>query len=195
MSDTDNVSDTDKKLGAAPYVIGGLSFIPLIGILFGIAAIVWGLVTKRKGGKTLALVGAGGIAFTFVIYGGLFYFGAIQRGGVYDDLRGKLAQHQLNQLVQSIEFYKVTHGSYPASLEQLQEALGKNSPVFVHDPTDIKLGTGPRYFHYERVGTDQYYLRSVGQDGQPFTPDDIVPEVNVDVAAKLGLLIDPPPRR
>jgi type II secretory pathway pseudopilin PulG len=190
------MSDTDKKLGAGAFVVGGLSFIPLFGVLFGIIAIVWGLVSQKKGGKALALVGAGGIAFTVVAYGALFYFGTIQRGGIYDDLRRKLAQRQLGQLVQSIEFYKVANGEYPTSLQQLQEAVrkNKNTTIFIHDPTDVNIAAGPRYLYYERVGTDRYYLRSVGPDGQPFTADDIVPQVNDALLPKLGLLIAPPIR-
>jgi len=193
MSDTDK-NDSDKKLGAGAFVLGGLSFIPLFGVLFGIVAVVWGLVSQKKGGKALALVGAGGIAFTVVAYGGLFYFGMIHRGGVYDELRGKLAQQQLGQLVQSIEFYKVAKGDYPVSLQQLQKTVGNKTTIFIHDPTDLNFTTGPRNFYYERVGTDRYYLRSVGPDGQPFTADDIVPQVNDALLPKLGLLIVPPAR-
>jgi hypothetical protein len=188
------MSDNDRKLGAGAFVVGGLSFIPLIGVLFGIAAIVWGLVSRKKGSKALALVGASGIAFTVALYGGLFYFGWVQRGGIYDELRARLAQDQLNRLVHSIEFYKTTHDEYPSSLEQLNEAVGKNTAIFVHDPTDMGSDLKPRYFHYERVGTDKYYLRSVGPDGQPFTSDDIVPQVNDALLPKLGLLIAPPTR-
>jgi hypothetical protein len=60
--------------------------------------------------------------------------------------------------------------------------------VTVFDPTDVKLGGGGRYFHYERVGTDHYYLRSVGPDGQPFTGDDILPNVEVKPGSKVGVL-------
>ncbi|MGO9446630.1 MAG: hypothetical protein ACLPXB_17930, partial [Thiobacillaceae bacterium] len=118
-----NGSANSEKLGTFPFVIGGMSFVPLVGVLFGIIAIVWGLVTKKLGGKRLAAIGAGGIGFTIVIYGALFYFGFAQRGGVYDDLRTKLAQTTINSLVQSIEFYKLQHGRYPESLKALQDSL------------------------------------------------------------------------
>jgi hypothetical protein len=57
-----NEEQKQEKLGAFPYVIGGLSFIPMLGVLFGVIAIIWGLVTKKLGGKKLAIVGACGIA-------------------------------------------------------------------------------------------------------------------------------------
>jgi hypothetical protein len=184
------MNSSETRLGALPYVIGGLSFIPLVGIPFGLAAVIWGLATKKSGGGLLALIGSGGIAFTVLLYGGLFYFGIMQRGGIYDDLRRQMAQSQLNSLVPAIEFYKVGRGVYPESLKHLQDSLPKDSMVFVFDAADFKAWSPPRYFYYERVGTDHYYLRGVGPDGLPFTADDVVPQVDPAIAGKIGLLVD-----
>ncbi|RYG97371.1 MAG: hypothetical protein EON58_09920 [Alphaproteobacteria bacterium] len=60
-------STSQEKLGTFPRVIGGMSYIPLLGVPFGIIAIIWGLVTKKLGGKRLAAIGAGGIAVTVVL--------------------------------------------------------------------------------------------------------------------------------
>ncbi|GMW07611.1 MAG: type II secretion system protein G [Gammaproteobacteria bacterium] len=188
MATTD--SNDTPRLGTAAYVIGGMSFIPLIGVLFGIAAIVWGLVTKKLGGKRLAAIGAGGIAFTLVLYGALFYFGFAQRGGVYDELRVQLAQGTINSLVPSIEFYKTQNGKYPESLKVLQDSLPKEGFVSVFDPSALDLGAQPRYFFYQRVGEDHYYLRGLGADGKPFTPDDIVPQFPAVPGSKSGLLVE-----
>lgn len=188
---TSAIDTATEKLGRFPYVLGGMSFIPLIGIIFGIIAIIWGLVTKKHGGLRLAAIGATGIGFTIILYGGLYYFAFMQRGGIYDDLRTKLAQSEINSLVQSIEFYKVQHGSYPKSLKVLQESLSKDSyaSVFAFDPTNVKPGGKPRYFFYKRVGRNHYYLRGLGPDGQPFTPDDIVPQISPRPGGKVGLLL------
>jgi hypothetical protein len=192
MSVSTDANQKERKLGTFPFVLGGMSFIPLLGILFGIAALTWGLVTKRAGGKKLALIGAGGIGFTFVLYGGLFYFGFVQRGGVYDHLRDQMAQSMLNSLVPAIEYYKVEHGSYPESLEELRKSLPKNSFIFVADPRNVGFGRTPENYYYKRVGDNHYYLRGVGQSGKPFGPDDIVPQVDRASLSKLGLLIEPP---
>ncbi len=182
------------KLGGFPYVIGGLSYIPLIGILFGGIAIVWGLATRKSGGRRLATIGTGGILFTLLLYSALFYFGFAQRGGVYDDLRSKLAASTLTSLVQAVEVYKLQNGRYPDSLETLRKSLPKGSFVSVFDPTDVRLGGASRYFYYEVVDADHYYLLSVGPDGKPFTSDDIVPSVEVKSGGKLGLLIKRVPK-
>jgi hypothetical protein len=185
------VADTDQeRLGAIPYLVAGMSFIPLIGVLFGLVAIVWGLVTPKRGGKRIAAIGSGGIAFTIVLYGALFYFVFAQRGGIYDELRTKLAQSSINSLVPMIEFYKIQNGKYPESLEALRASLPKDTFAMVFDPSvPSGLEARPRYFFYERVGDDHYYLRGLGADGQPFTADDIVPQVPSAPDSKLGLII------
>jgi hypothetical protein len=180
----------NEKLGSSAFLIAGLSFIPLLGIPFGIAALIWGITTKKVGGKKLALLGGAGVLVTFILYGSLFYFGFVKRGGVYDGLRTRSAQNNLNTLVEAVEFYRVQHGTYPASLDSLQESLPKNSMVFIDDPTDVRFGGEPRHFYYQTVGTNHYYLRGVGSDGVPFTPDDILPQVQLTPGSKLGLLID-----
>ena len=178
-----------QKLGVFPYIIGGLAYIPLIGVPFGIIAIIWGFVTKKIGGKILAFVGAGGIALTGLLYSGIYYFGFIQRSGVYDELRIELAKSTITSLVQAVEFYKTQNGTYPASLELLHKSLPEGSMVFVFDPTDVGMNSESRYFYYRLVDDDHYYLLGVGADGVPFTSDDIHPNVEVGPNSKVGLLI------
>jgi hypothetical protein len=86
------VSDTKEKIGGLPFVFAGLAFIPLIGVAFGIVVIIMGLAAKKRGGLKVAPIGGIGICFTMVLNGGLFYFGFVRRGGIYDELRGELAQ-------------------------------------------------------------------------------------------------------
>ncbi len=178
----------NEKLGIFPYVIGGVSFIPGIGILFGIIAIIWGLVTKKLGGKKLAIIGACGIGFSIIIYGSLFYFGFVQKGGVYDDLRVQLSKTTITSLVQAIEFYKTQNGQYPESLEALRKSDPENFMVFVHDPAQVQLGDEPRYYHYELKGQSHYYLLGVGPDEQPYTSDDVLPNIEINQNSNVGLL-------
>ena len=194
MASDVGVASRGDRLGAFPFVVGGLSFIPLVGVLFGIAAIAWGLLTKRRGGKVLALMGLAGIGLTMTLYGGLFYFGAVQRGGVYDRLRAKMAQSNLDSLVPAVEFYKLAHGEYPESLEALRSSLPKDSfaALNVSDPRVISGGVFGQPFYYKRVDPNHYYLRGLAPDGKPFSSGALVPQMSAS-AAQLGLLIDPPP--
>jgi hypothetical protein len=183
------VTDENEKLSAGAWVMAGMSFIPLIGLLFAPIAIVYGLVTRRAGGKKLALVGVAGILVTVVLYGGLIYLAVIQRGGIYDDLRLRMAEGTIVDVVRAIEFYKIQNGKYPESLDVLRTSLPENSFVFVFDPTDVNLKSQPRPFHYELVDAEHYYLLGVGSDGQPFTADDLVPRIEPGADSKMGLLI------
>lgn len=166
------------------YAFGCASFVPLLGVVIGIVAIVIGLGSRKKGGRLLALLGAGGIAFSVILYGSLFYFGFVQRGGIYDGLRAQMAQSTINELVPQIEFYRLQHGTYPPSLDALRRASAGQSMLMTFDPSSVI----PRPFYYEPVGNDHYYLRGVGPDGKVFTADDLIPDVDIPVDGRIGLL-------
>ena len=80
------------------------------------------------------------------------------------------SQHFINELVQNIEFYKIQHGAYPDSLEQLDR---RNNFVSIHDP----LFPGKKY-NYQRIG-ERYRLFSAGIDRKPGTEDDLYPTVDM----------------
>lgn len=166
----ENKQENAKEAGCLGYVIGGMSFIPLIGVLFGIIAIIWGFAIKHT---KLKIVGACGIAFTVLLYSALGYFGFVQEGGVYDELRGELTKTQLTSAVQAIEFYKVQNGHYPESLEILQKSLPENSMVFLHDATQVN--TDGKLYYYKLIDESSYHIRSYGRDGLINTADDILP--------------------
>ena len=50
------------------------------------------------GGRTFALAGFGGITCTIILCPALFYFGFVQRGGVYDDLQKQLSETTITSL-------------------------------------------------------------------------------------------------
>ena len=190
MENTENHTHAapQAKIHTAAYVLAAVSLIPLIGLLFGIAALVLSILGWRKrGAKIVALIASLGMLCTIVLYGALFYFGFVQRGGVYDEMRRQLAVNTLSTLVSEIEFYRLQHGAYPESLEQLQKSQ-PNKPILIIDPTGTPFGQ-PRLFYYERSGDAHYYLRSVGNDGEPFTGDDILPDIGQSENGKIGLLM------
>ena len=192
MENTENHTHAapQAKIHTAAYVLAAVSFIPLIGLLFGIAALVLSILGWRKrGAKIVALIASLGMLCTVALYGALFYFGFVQRGGVYDELRQQLAVNNLSTLVSEIEFYRLQHGVYPESLEQLQKSQ-PNKPIFIYDTSNTPLSSEPfRLFYYERSGDTHYYLRSVGNDGEPFTGDDILPDIGQSENGKIGLLM------
>jgi len=190
MSEERNPAQTDKRSGIGAYLIAALSFVPLVGLLFGAITIIWGLLVSKSDGKRLAAIGLAGISFTCIIYGALYYFGEVQRGGVFDDLRTQFTRRNLDSLVPVIEYYKLQRGEYPASLEDLEASLPSQASLLIYDSSRVNDGPTLRRFFYERVGTDHYYLRSTGPDRVPFSSDDIVPSLTQSEAAKTGLLLE-----
>jgi hypothetical protein len=141
----------------------------------------------------LVLAGVAGILFTIVLYGSLFYFGFIQRGGAYDKMRGQMAVSMLNGTVREIEFYKMTHGHYPTDLKEIASTDKQGMPVGIDPLLAFRIGSksaNNTYFYYElnSEGT-HYFLRSVGPDGIPFTSDDILPSIPESERMKTGLLL------
>jgi type II secretion system (T2SS) protein G len=177
-----------QTVGWLAYAIGGASFIPLIGVVFGIIAIVWGILRRVR---SLIVLGVGGILFTIVLYSALFYFGFYQRGGIFDKLRSYMAVTMLNSAVKEVEYYKLQHGHYPNSLRDLVSKDPNNSSTFI-DPTFVeRKGTNDSCFFYEldASGTS-YFLRSVGPDGIPFTADDILPTISEEERKHTGLKLE-----
>ena len=60
----------------------------------------------------------------------------------------------------------------------------------MYDTSTTPLSSEPlRLFYYERSGDTHYYLRSVGNDGEAFTADDILPNIEQTQNSKIGLLL------
>ena len=96
----------------------------------------------------------------------------------------QLSQTQLNTVFKNVEFYKIQHGDYPDSLQQIDDL--KNdlwlSDALPHKGSRLK----PGHYYYEKTG-DKYWLFSVGDDGRPFTADDVYPTMNPADSTKFGL--------
>lgn len=151
-----------KNRTVAGWVFGGLSFLPLFGVVFGIVAIVIGAVKKVKGPIFL---GIGGILFTILIYGGLFYFGFVANKGIFAELKVKLVSQELNSLAGQIALYKNKNGKLPEKLGDLGNPTEEN-PIIIFDPwmNNIKYTPSP---------DGKFRLESAGPDKEFGTSDDI----------------------
>lgn len=200
-----------NKLGVFPYIVGSISFsslagfllfgyaVPyifgLLGIFFGLIVIIWGLVTKKVGGKWLSAIGTVGIFITviiFIFFHNNWYFKYIiyKELGEFDRLLIKERKSSINKLVSEIEIYHTQKGHYPTSLEAYAKSFSRNSKVWwIYDPPYSMTNSGPRYYYYELLDETHYYLLGVGPDGIPFTSDDIVPGEPYGLKGKTGLVI------
>ncbi|HEY1544162.1 MAG TPA: hypothetical protein VGG01_17290 [Xanthobacteraceae bacterium] len=153
---------TNGRPSTAGYVFGGLSFIPAVGVIFAIVAIVIGAVKRDN---KVAFLGVGGIAFSVVLYTALFYFGFVATVGPYAALKIKLAERLMRDDAGRIALYKLRHGHLPATLAEIPE--GRDNAFLAFDPWLKPLAY--------RVNPDgSFELRSAGPDGKFNTADDIV---------------------
>jgi hypothetical protein len=199
MSGAIDSAASPRKLGILAYVLAGLSVLPVIGVAIGAIAITWGLNTRKAHGKRLATFAVLGVALSVGLSAALYrevgdygLLRQLQRLDTFDLMRAGIARSALDRLVFAIEFYKVQHGRYPETLDELSASVPQDVQIIVIDPMTVRVGKVPANFFYRRVDSEHYYLRSVGPDGIPFTADDIVPGIEVTPGSKLGLLKKPP---
>lgn len=152
-----------NKESKIPYVLGGVSFIPLIGIPFGLVAIFWGLLIKKKGPL---LLGTAGILTSVVLYGSLFYFGFKANYGPYHRMKNDLTKQLLTQTRGQILIYKEKNNSLPNTLDELGDPSEETFFV-TFDPWMNKL-------EYKVNQDGSFELRSYGPDGIPYNEDDIL---------------------
>lgn len=164
-----------------PYWIGFFCIVPLIGAILGIVMIIRGM-SKYKD-RLFAIIGALGITWTILLYSILFYtsknFGAFTKGWE------SLSQTQLNELMKSVESYKLQHGKYP---DNLQDLLKDDKSIVIFDAIQTGRGNRDIYYQYEKKG-EGYVLFSAGLDGIPHTADDLYPDTTNSKA--LGMAATP----
>jgi len=161
-----------KKAPTGLIILGGLSFIPFIGILFGAISILISLTDFGRF-RIMFILGLSGIIFSIIIYSAIYYFGFIKRGGTYDELRVEMNQILLKEIDNDIVKYKSKYGFYPNDLKSL---LKENGNLNLKDPiiNVIKNYKGDSLFYYKTTPSE-FMLFSIGFDGKPFTKDDIYP--------------------
>ncbi len=183
----DNETNPQKGLGCFPYIIACLSFIPLLGVPVGIIMIIYGLIKWSQSGGKLALIGLGGICFTIVLYGTLFYNLFKKDGGMFEDLKTQMAQSNLLLAIKELEYYKVQHGSYPEKLSELRQGKPTINQPLLREPYFEFGNMDLPYFCYELINEgNNYYLYSRGPDQIKDTTDDVFPLVSQGEAEKIG---------
>lgn len=163
-----------------PYLLGLLCLIPLVGAFVGLGLLLYGLIKYKD--KWLSIIGAAGILFTVLVYGSLFY--AMKNASIFKKGFADISQMQLNSLTKNIEFYKLQHGQYPDSLQQL---LDDDKLAPITDAIQLNQRRENSNYNYQRIA-DKYMLFSSGQDGIPNTQDDLFPHVAVNDSTKIGLI-------
>jgi len=171
-------SDEAKARRIAPW--GFLGLMPNFGVIAGLVLLYQGIIRFKS--RLLIIIGVADILFTIV-------FWAAMRHWVFNSpsivrMEKQLSQGQLNTIFKNVELYKIQHGDYPDSLQQIED-LRKD--LWISDALPRKGSRlKPDHYYYQKTG-DKYWLFSVGEDGEPFTADDIYPTMNPADSTKFGL--------
>ncbi len=175
--------ETKKKAPIGLIIFSLLSFIPLIGIVFGIVSIIIGLTNFRRL-KLISILGASGIAVSILIFSYQFFvLHNMEKNGEIDRVRKQTTEMFLNNLSNEIASYKLKNGSYPDSLEQISkmnhsivitDMFSDNIKSKFDEQNEAKMKKKSSNYFY-KLEKDSFVLFSVGKDGKPFTKDDIFP--------------------
>ena len=61
-----------EGIGPLPYMVAALSFMPVLGVITGPIALIWGITTLKRGGKPVAVIGAVGFLSQSLFFSFLF---------------------------------------------------------------------------------------------------------------------------
>jgi hypothetical protein len=184
-----------RTKGAGPlYVLAGMAFIPLLGILLGAIGLTWGLVSSRPRALRAGIIAGAGAMLNLVGLIVLSIFIARGDEDLYASARETATRRDLLTLVREIEEYHEENDEYPPSLTALQTRPAVFRTINIYDQTAGVLT--PRVYSYERSRDGSNYdLFSRGVDGEPGTPDDIRPALPDSLAARAGYRPATPPER
>jgi len=179
-------SEVENKHGTGAFVLSGLSFIPLVGVIFGGICIINAIVSRKSNSIKLGLIGLAGIMFTVIIYGVLLP--TIFKNSDFTKQFEVHAIDTMTTLVRNIEYFKLQNNRYPKSIKELRTNLKEGEMVLTFDMSGpIDLGKKAREFHYELINNEKNYLLfGVGVDAKPFTEDDIYPLIDTKKDKNIG---------
>lgn len=151
------------------YLWGFVGIIPGFGILAGIILAIRGYFYTKD--KFLVLIGFIAIVVSLIsylcLYNYLIHDKDIQR------VFARESKTNINKLAMEIEFYKDQKGQFPGDLEKL---LLFNRYANTLDVLQAyRSGKHPLYYYKNME--DKYLVFSAGLDGEPYTADDIYPDI------------------
>ena len=104
-----NPKNVSKEMNKPSYLLGLLGFIPLVGFFVGIGLTLYGLIKYKD--KKLVIIGVFCMLFTVFVYSFMIF--GLDKFSKVKESWAELSQHQINELVKDVEYYKLQNGKYP----------------------------------------------------------------------------------
>jgi hypothetical protein len=175
------------EISGLEYGLGWSSFIPVLGLFLGLGAIVAGANKLKSGGAkliTLALLGIllGTVGSLVLVQQLIFH--RFSTSAVGKDIHQTMAKNYLKQTVMALEYYKLVHGAYPNTLDEVKgEGI-----YFLHDGSaGTEIGNIHQLHAYALQPDGLHYrLMDTGPDGITGTADDIAPVMSPEELERTG---------
>jgi len=176
---TGGPTEMSSDLTLPQLLVAGMGFLPLLGLPFALFAITWGLFIRKRRGAKLVIIGAAGPILSFAISLGFvaFVIPMIFYGPSDKERAAKFLAPRLMGMGYEIEAFRRASGRYPAKLNEMAQSPRYLLAYDFFQPTQVVKGYAKQpTFYYQRLSDPPgYYLFSVGDDGKPFTADDVLP--------------------
>ncbi len=178
--DVNSEKEYEEPVGCLGFAVGLLSFIPGLGLVFGLVGLVWGFKVNNLLLKWTAIVS---IVLNVLGLSFMYYKNYVEVGGQMDTKREQIAKQNMYNLVPLIEAHKAKTYFYPKSLKTIAYQLPKAQRGIVFDATqwtsrsnmELDLNKENLILHYEIIGADEgFHLRARGRDGKLNTEDDVL---------------------
>lgn len=144
-----------KKIGlaVASMILGVFFWFPLLGIIFSILALIFGIIALTRVNKNKEVYGGGGMAISGIVLGGIGIIlmpilGILAAIAIPNVVQAKrraeelIVQSEIKSIVAACESYKTTEGIYPQTLENLSldssvfESVKKCGYILEYNPGD-----------------------------------------------------------
>jgi hypothetical protein len=155
------------------YYLSLLCLFPGLGIIVGIILGCYAIFKFKSIKLFLTIVITTTVGVFLIIVDNYYLKQDQMYGKDTEKLFYKLAASELDEITKNLEHYKLKHGDYPDSLQQLEAEnpfLSIKDPLLARNPDAHKF----LYFYYKKTAAG-YSLFSSGIDGIPNTKDDIYP--------------------
>ena len=175
-----------ESITGLEYGLGWASFLPVLGLFTGVAALVLGANKLKAGGAKLAVLALAGILFNLLAALPMArfafrHYSSVAMPSVYQTL----SKRYLKETVMALEYYKLVHGAYPTGLDELK---GDGTNTYLHDASaglDLAKIRQPHAYTLQKGGL-HYQLMDAGPDGVTGTADDIYPVMGPEELARTG---------
>jgi hypothetical protein len=171
-------------------LVAGLAFLPVLGFLFGSAAVTWALVSDRPRRVLSLILGATGAVLNLAVP---ILIVVLSPQGRLLTRRIEIDQtrQDLTTVVTELERFHTRTGQYPPTLRVLVGYPIPSRLINIYDHSQSILRWNHMYPYLASDDGTTYDVFAVGPDGIPYTADDVRPQIPDSLRQTVGYRAGP----